>query len=200
MSGPSVNIYNHRTLSLLAGLGLKRWVLPVELGLETLAEMGGDIRADNFRKSGGEVIADLHIRHSQLRGVSVPPKRAPSMIDEYPILAIAAAFAKGETIMNGIEELRVKESDRITATVELLRRNGVDVTETADGMRVKGGVVPGNATVTTYHDHRIAMSGLVLGLAAQNPVSIDDASMIATSFPSFFKLMESLGADIEVDA
>ncbi len=172
---------------------------PTRTGLlETLAEMGGDIRADNFRKSGGEVIADLHVRHSNLRGVSVPPSRAPSMIDEYPILAVAAAFAKGETIMNGIEELRVKESDRIMATVELLRRNGVDVTETAGGMRVKGGVVPGNATVPTYHDHRIAMSALILGLAAQNPVSIDDGSMIATSFPSFFELMSSLGAEIEV--
>jgi len=164
--------------------------------LETLAEMGGDIRADNFRKSGGEVIADLHVRHSQLRGVTVPPQRAPSMIDEYPVLAVAAAFARGETIMNGIEELRVKESDRISATVELLRRNGVDVTESADGMRVKGGPVTGGGKVTTYHDHRIAMSALILGLGAQNPIEIDDASMIATSFPSFFKLMESLGAII----
>ena len=171
---------------------------PTRIGLlETLSEMGGEIRADNFRKSGGEVIADLHVRHSNLRGVNVPPKRAPAMIDEYPILAVAAAFAKGETIMEGIEELRVKESDRIMATVELLRRNGVDVTETADGMRVKGGQVSGGATVTTYHDHRIAMSALILGLAAQSPVKIDDASMIATSFPTFFDLMESLGADIE---
>lgn len=165
---------------------------------ETLAEMGGDIRADNFRKSGGEVIADLHVKYSQLRGVNVPPRRAPSMIDEYPILAVAAAFAKGDTIMNGIEELRVKESDRITATTELLRRNGVDVTESADGMRVRGGLgVKGGAMVTTYHDHRIAMSALILGLGAQNPISIDDASMIATSFPTFFNLMESIGAQIE---
>ena len=171
---------------------------PTRTGLlETLAEMGGDIRADNFRKSGGEVIADLHIKHSNLRGVTVPPQRAPAMIDEYPILAVAAAFAKGETIMNGIEELRVKESDRISATVELLRRNGVDVTESSDGMRVKGGKAPGGATVTTYHDHRIAMSALILGLAAQSPVEIDDASMIATSFPSFFDLMNTLGANIE---
>lgn len=171
---------------------------PTRTGLlETLAEMGGDIRADNFRKSGGEVIADLHVRHSNLRGVTVPPARAPSMIDEYPILAVAAAFARGETIMNGIEELRVKESDRITATVELLRRNGVDVNETADGMRVKGGLVTGGASVKAYHDHRIAMSALVLGLAAQNPISIDDAAMIATSFPTFFDLMSSLGAIIE---
>ena len=172
---------------------------PTRTGLlETLAEMGGDIRADNFRKSGGEVIADLHVKHSTLRGVNVPPERAPSMIDEYPILAVAAAFARGETIMNGIEELRVKESDRISATIELLRRNGVNVTETADGMRVKGGIVPGNATVKTYHDHRIAMSALILGLGAQNPVTIDDASMIATSFPSFFELMETIGAKIEL--
>jgi len=171
---------------------------PTRTGLlETLAEMGADIRADNFRKSGGEVIADLQVRHSSLRGINVPPKRAPSMIDEYPILAVAAAFAKGDTIMNGIEELRVKESDRISATVELLRRNGVDVTESADGMRVRGGPVPGGAKVTTYHDHRIAMSALVLGLGAEAPVEIDDASMIATSFPDFFDLMESLGADID---
>lgn len=164
---------------------------------ETLAEMGGDIRADNFRKSGGEVIADLQVRHSVLRGVNVPPQRAASMIDEYPILAVAAAFAKGDTIMNGIEELRVKESDRITATVELLRRNGVDVTENADGMRVRGGAVPGGAVVKTYHDHRIAMSALILGLGAQSAVSIDDAAMIATSFPNFFDLMSSIGASIE---
>lgn len=171
---------------------------PTRTGLlETLAEMGGGIRADNFRKSGGEIIADLHVRHSNLRGVTVPPRRAPSMIDEYPILAVAAAFAKGETIMQGIEELRVKESDRIAATIELLRRNGVDVSETADGMRVKGGPVTGGATIKAYHDHRIAMSGLILGLGAQSPVSVDDASMIATSFPSFFDLMAKLGADIQ---
>ena len=172
---------------------------PTRTGLfETLAEMGGDIRADNFRKSGGEVIADLHVRYSQLRGVTVPPRRAPSMIDEYPILAVAAAFARGDTIMNGIEELRVKESDRITATVDLLRRNGVDVTESADGMRVKGGKeIAGGATVKTHHDHRIAMSALILGLGSLNPVKIDDASMIATSFPGFFDLMQSIGAQIE---
>jgi len=174
---------------------------PTRTGLfETLAEMGGDIRADNFRKSGGEVIADLQVRHSQLRGVNVPPRRAPSMIDEYPILAIAAAFARGETIMNGIEELRVKESDRISATVELLRRNGVNVTESADGMRVRGGVVPGGAEIKTYHDHRIAMSALILGLASQSAVSIDDASMIATSFPSFFDLMATIGAKMDAPA
>ena len=172
---------------------------PTRTGLfETLAEMGGDIRADNFRKSGGEVIADLHVRHSTLRGVTVPPQRAPAMIDEYPILAVAAAFARGTTIMEGIEELRVKESDRITATIELLRRNGVDITESASGMRVRGGTdIAGGAEVKTYHDHRIAMSALVLGLATQNPVTIDDASMIATSFPSFFELMDSIGAKIE---
>lgn len=170
---------------------------PTRTGLfETLAEMGADIRADNFRKSGGEVIADLHVKHSSLRGVSVPPQRAPSMIDEYPILAVAAACAKGDTIMNGIEELRVKESDRISATVEFLRRNGVNVTESSDGMRVRGGVITGGADVKTYHDHRIAMSGLILGLAAQNPISVDDTSMIMTSFPNFFDLMTSIGANI----
>ncbi len=171
---------------------------PTRVGLfETLAEMGGEIRADNFRKSGGEVIADLQVRHSALRGVHVPPGRAPSMIDEYPVLAVAAAHARGETIMEGIEELRVKESDRISATVEMLRRNGVEITETSDGMRVRGGPVTGGQTVQTHHDHRIAMSALILGLAAENPVSIDDASMIATSFPSFFNIMKTIGADMQ---
>ena len=172
---------------------------PTRTGLlETLTEMGGDIRTDNFRKSGGEVIADITVRHSALRAVTVPPERAPSMIDEYPILAVAAAFAKGETIMNGIAELRVKESDRISATVAMLRNNGVHVEDREDGMTVTGGVATGGGMVTTHHDHRIAMSALILGLASDDPVSIDDASMIATSFPDFFTLMGELGADIEV--
>ena len=172
---------------------------PTRTGLlETLTEMGGDIRTDNFRKSGGEVIADITVRHSALRGVTVPPERAPAMIDEYPVLAVAAAFAKGETIMNGIAELRVKESDRISATVAMLRNNGVHVDDREDGMTVTGGVATGGGMVTTHHDHRIAMSALILGLASDDAVSIDDASMIATSFPDFFTLMGELGADIEV--
>ncbi len=172
---------------------------PTRTGLfETLTEMGGDIRTDNFRKSGGEVIADITVRHSVLHGVTVPPERAPSMIDEYPVLAVAAACASGDTIMNGIAELRVKESDRIAATIALLRENGVSVEEREDGMTVSGGAVKGGATVITHHDHRIAMSALVLGLVAENPVSIDDAAMIATSFPGFFDLMTKLGAAIEL--
>ena len=163
---------------------------------DCLTEMGGHVRADNFRKSGGEVIADIHVKYSKLRGITVPPTRAASMIDEYPILAVAAAAASGTTIMDDIGELRVKESDRITATANLLRVNGVDVEELENGLKVKGGAVPGGGTVTTHHDHRIAMSALILGLIADAPVSIDDASMIATSFPTFFDLMRGLGAEI----
>ena len=163
---------------------------------ECLTEMGGHVQANNFRKSGGEVIADIHVKHSKLHGITVPPKRAASMIDEYPILAVAAAAAIGTTIMDDIGELRVKESDRITATANLLSVNGVDVEELENGLKVKGGVVAGGGTVTTHHDHRIAMSALILGLVANTPVSIDDASMIATSFPTFFDLMRGLGANI----
>ncbi len=174
---------------------------PTRTGLfETLIEMGAYLRTDNFKKSGGEIIADIHVRHSQLRGVTVPPKRAASMIDEYPILAVAAAFATGDTVMDGIGELRVKESDRIAATAALLCANGVKLSEHADGLTVKGAAqagtpVKGGGHITTHHDHRIAMSALILGLNAKAPVTIDDASMIATSFPSFFDLMASLGAN-----
>ena len=178
---------------------------PTRTGLfETLVEMGGWLRADNFRKFSGEVIADIHVKHSRLRGITVPVQRVASMIDEYPILTVAAAFASGRTVMDGLAELRVKESDRITATVALLRSNGVDVEEREDGMTVTGlgynrnneyPTVPGGGHVVTHHDHRIAMSALVLGLMADNPVTIDDASMIATSFPEFFDQMHSLGAD-----
>ena len=177
---------------------------PTRTGVfETLTEMGGYIRMDNFRTSGGEVIADISVKYSKLSGIVVPPERAPSMIDEYPILAVAAAFAKGRTVMEGIGELRVKESDRIAATEELLRVNGVEVSSTETGMTVQGqksagGKVMGAGTVITHHDHRIAMSALVLGLHASSPVTIDDASMIATSFPTFFELMEGLGAKIEL--
>jgi len=179
---------------------------PTRTGLfECLTEMGGYVRADNFRKSGGEVIADLHVKYSKLSGITVPPERAASMIDEYPILAVAAAFASGTTIMDDIGELRVKESDRIKATMALLSGNGVNCEELTNGMKVKGNgsgsgaghaavLVAGGGTVTTHHDHRIAMSALVLGLQAETPVSVDDASMIATSFPSFFELMNGLGA------
>jgi len=173
---------------------------PTRTGLfETLIEMGGFIRTDNFRTSGGEVLADIHVKHSRLHGIVVPPERAPSMIDEYPVLAVAAAFAKGTTVMDGIGELRVKESDRIAATANLLKAIGADVTEMKSGMSVTGtdgAPLPGGAVIETHHDHRIAMSALIAGLRCQVDVAVDDASMIATSFPSFFTLMAELGANI----
>ena len=162
----------------------------------TLIEMGGDIEVMNQRDEGGEPVADLRVRASRLKGIVVPPERAPSMIDEYPILAIAAAFATGDTVMNGIHEMRVKESDRIAATASGLRLNGIKVHESEDGMTVEGrsGQVDGGGHVVTHMDHRIAMSFLVMGLGAQKPVTVDDAAMIATSFPDFIPLMQSLGA------
>jgi 3-phosphoshikimate 1-carboxyvinyltransferase len=173
---------------------------PRRIGLiDTLKEMGADIVFENRRESGGEDLADLHIRHSALKGVDVPPERAPSMIDEYPVLSIAAAFAEGTTRMRGLEELRVKESDRLSAIVAGLSANGVKVAETSGSMTVEGrGVdgVPGGGTVVTHMDHRIAMSFLVMGLAAKKSVSVDDGSMIVTSFPSFVSLMQKLGARI----
>ncbi len=178
---------------------------PSRTGLfETLVEMGGFLRMDNYRKSGGEVIADIAVKHSKLHGIIVPPRRAPSMIDEYPILAVAAAFAKGRTVMDGIGELRVKESDRIAATQDLLALNGVAVSSTQTslcvaGVKTAGSKVAGGGLVQTHHDHRIAMSALILGLNAIEPVTIDDAAMIATSFPSFFDLMKTLGANITKD-
>lgn len=164
----------------------------------TLMEMGGNIEVMNQRDEGGEPVADLRVRASHLRGIDVPPARAASMIDEYPVLAIAAAFAEGETRMSGIHELRVKESDRIAATASGLRANGVKVHETEDSMAVEGrsGDVAGGGHVATHMDHRIAMSFLVMGLAAQKPVTIDDGAMIATSFPDFTHLMRGLGANI----
>ena len=170
---------------------------PTRTGLlECLTEMGGYVQADNFRKSGGEVIADIHVKYSKLHGIVVPPKRAASMIDEYPILAVAAAAANGTTIMDDIGELRVKESDRISATAALLKQNGVQVEELENGLKVTGGPVSGGGLAKTHLDHRIAMSALILGSIAQSPVRIDDASMIATSFPTFFDLMNNLGADM----
>ncbi|ARJ69890.1 3-phosphoshikimate 1-carboxyvinyltransferase [Paracoccus contaminans] len=162
----------------------------------TLAEMGADLAWSNARIEGGEPVADLTVRHSTLRGVSVPAERAASMIDEFPILSVAAALAQGETVMNGIAELRVKESDRIAAMVAGLRANGVEVSDTPDSMTVCGGPVPGGARVQTHLDHRIAMSFLVLGLVAEAPISVDDAGPIATSFPDFLPLMRGLGAAI----
>lgn len=169
---------------------------PRRIGLiETLKEMGADIAISNRAVSGGEEIGDLTVKHSALRGVDVPAQRAPSMIDEYPILAIAAAFAQGRTTMRGLEELRVKESDRLSAIVASLRACGVSVEELEDGMIVEGGDVPGGGRVTTHMDHRIAMAFLVCGLAARESVSVDDTEMISTSFPEFEDLMRNLGAE-----
>ena len=166
--------------------------------LETLVEMGADIEIQNRRVSGGEEIGDLLVRHSVLKGVKVPAVRAPSMIDEYPILAVAAAFAEGDTVMQGLEELRVKESDRLSAIARGLEANGVAITETPDGLTVNGrGAANGGGTVATHMDHRIAMAFLTFGLAAKEPVTVDDIAMIATSFPSFERLMRDLGAEFE---
>jgi 3-phosphoshikimate 1-carboxyvinyltransferase len=158
--------------------------------------MGANIEILNRRVSGGEDIADLRVRHSTLRGVDVPPDRAPSMIDEYPILSVAAAFAEGTTKMNGIGEMRVKESDRVAVMARGLADNGVKVEEGPEHLVVHGrGEVPGGGTVATHLDHRIAMSFLVLGMATRQPAKIDDRRVIATSFPGFVPLFENLGAE-----
>jgi len=171
---------------------------PLRAGLfATLAEMGASIERLATRSEGGEEIADLRIRAGALRGVEVPAARAPAMIDEYPVLAVAAAFAEGMTVMRGLKELRVKESDRLAATAALLRVNGVDVDIEGDDLIVHGkGRVPGGGIVATHMDHRIAMSALVMGLASEKPVQADDTAFIATSFPGFAGLMRALGADL----
>jgi 3-phosphoshikimate 1-carboxyvinyltransferase len=172
---------------------------PRRTGLfDTLLEMGADIVIENVRESGGEKIGDLRVRHSVLKGVTVPPERAPSMIDEYPILSVAAAFAEGNTVLQGLEELRVKESDRLSAIAAGLAANGVAYSETEDSLTVQGrGAegVKGGGRVLTHMDHRIAMSFLVMGLATRESVTVDDTTMIATSFKEFEPLMRGLGAD-----
>jgi 3-phosphoshikimate 1-carboxyvinyltransferase len=168
---------------------------PLRSGLvTTLIEMGGRIEVLDRRSEGGEEVADLRVRASELTGVDVPKARAPSMIDEYPILAVAAAFAKGETRMNGLHELRVKESDRLAAVAAGLAAAGVEHEIVGDDLLVRGGEPAGGGVVATHLDHRIAMSFLVMGLASRQPMGVDDASMIATSFPNFRPLMEGLGA------
>ena len=171
---------------------------PLRTGLyTTLREMGATIEALETRDDGGEEVSDFRVRTSALKGVEVPAERAPSMIDEYPILAVAAAFAEGVTRMKGLQELRVKESDRLMATADMLRANGVEVAIEGDDLIVQGkGRPAGGGEVATHMDHRIAMSALVMGLASENAVRIDDAAFIATSFPDFVGLMRSLGAEL----
>jgi 3-phosphoshikimate 1-carboxyvinyltransferase len=171
---------------------------PLRTGLfTTLREMGANIETLVSRDDGGEEVADLRLITSKLKGVDVPASRAPSMIDEYPILAVAASFAEGVTRMRGLKELRVKESDRLEATAAMLRANGVTAEIEGDDLIVHGkGNVPGGGEVATHMDHRIAMAALMMGLASDNAVRIDDSAFIATSFPGFVELMRSLGADL----
>ena len=170
---------------------------PLRTGLLiTLREMGADITETNRRIEGGEDVADLRVRCSSLKGVDVPAARAPSMIDEYPVLAVAAAFAQGETRMRGLQELRVKESDRLQAVADGLAEAGVRHAIEGDDLIVTGGAgdVRGGGMVATHLDHRIAMSFLVMGMASDKPMGVDDERMIATSFPAFTRLMRDLGA------
>ncbi|HEY0852603.1 MAG TPA: 3-phosphoshikimate 1-carboxyvinyltransferase [Bradyrhizobium sp.] len=170
---------------------------PLRTGLfTTLREMGASIEESEVRGDAGEPMARLRVRASRLRGVEVPPERAPSMIDEYLVLAVAAAFAEGTTVMRGLQELRVKESDRLAATADMLRVNGVRTEISGDDLIVEGrGHVPGGGLVATHMDHRIAMSALVMGCAADKPVRVDDTAFIATSFPDFIPMMRTLGTE-----
>jgi 3-phosphoshikimate 1-carboxyvinyltransferase len=171
---------------------------PLRIGfITTLLEMGANIESLDSREEGGEQVADLRVRHSALKGVDVPADRAPAMIDEYIVLAVVAAFASGVTRMNGLQELRVKESDRLAATAAGLLANGVRAAIAGDDLIVEGGsgACLGGGLVETHLDHRLAMSFLVMGLASQKPVTVDDESMIATSFPTFKPMLTQLGAD-----
>ena len=178
----------------VTGVGLN----PLRTGLfTTLREMGADLTVGAERLEGGEPVGDVAVRHGPLRGVDVPPGRAPSAIDEYPILAVVAAFAQGLTRMRGLGELRVKESDRLAATAAMVQAAGGTVSIEGDDLLVQGAAqLPGGCTVATHMDHRLAMSALVLGLATQEPVAVDDAAFIETSFPGFAAMMRGLGADI----
>jgi 3-phosphoshikimate 1-carboxyvinyltransferase len=172
-------------------------VNPTRTGFfETLREMGAEIEALDLRDEGGEPVGDLRVKAGPLRGVRVPPERAPTMIDEYPVLAVLAAFAEGETRMEGLSELKVKESDRLAATAAGLAACGVEAHVDGDDLIVRGtGAVRGGGLVETQMDHRIAMAFLTLGLGAAEPVTVDDVSMVATSFPGFVPLMTRLGAE-----
>ncbi len=175
------------------GVGLN----PLRTGLfESLREMGAELTIRNPRTQGGESLGDVVVEYTELAAIDVPPERAPSMIDEYPILAIACAFARGISRLRGLSELRVKESDRLAATAAMLRSGGVRVEIEGDDLIVHGGAPPGAGLVETHMDHRLAMSALVFGQATQEPMQIDDASFIDTSFPGFVALMRQLGAKI----
>ncbi len=183
---------------LVPGIGLN----PTRAGLfTTLREMGADLTYENEREEGGEPVADLRAKYSpNMKGINVPPERAASMIDEYPVLSVVAANATGTTLMGGVKELRVKESDRIDAMARGLRANGVTVNEgdewwSVDGLGIGG--VPGGGTCESFLDHRIAMSFMVMGMGAKKAVSVDDGGPIATSFPIFEPLMAALGAKVE---
>ena len=174
-------------------------VNPGRVGLlETLRDMGAGIEMDSVREEGGEPVTDIAVRSGPLRGVDVPAERAPRMIDEFPILSVIAVCAEGTTRLNGLAELRVKESDRLGATAAGLRAAGVTVTEREDGLDIegRGGPPPGGGLVATHLDHRIAMAFLVLGMASEKPMTVDDGSMIGTSYPGFVKDMNRLGASI----
>jgi 3-phosphoshikimate 1-carboxyvinyltransferase len=170
---------------------------PLRTGLfETLREMGADLTIRNPRVQGGESIGDVVVEHTELRAVDVPPGRAPSMIDEYPVLAVACALARGTSRLRGLAELRVKESDRLAATAAMLREGGVHVEIEGDDLIVHGGAPDGGGLVETHMDHRIAMSALVFGQVTRAAMRIDDSSFIETSFPGFVALMRRLGATI----
>jgi len=174
---------------------------PLRIGLfQTLLEMGANLTFSNQREIGGEIVGDITAKTSRLSGVDVPASRAPSMIDEYPILAMAAATANGRSIMRGLSELRVKESDRLAAIIEGLHKVGIEAIEEGDNLILHGrGTLPtGGATITSHYDHRIAMSFLVLGLVAAQPITVDDGRAIATSFPDFTNLINALGAKVHV--
>ena len=172
---------------------------PTRSGFYDVANlMGAHLGAEEMGDAAGERLINIHAGSAHLSGKAVPERLVPSMIDEFPILGVMAAFADGETIVTGAEELRVKESDRIGAVVAMLRANGVEAEERPDGFAVQGcgGPPPGGGLVETRHDHRIAMSALVMGTASQKPVHVDDISMIATSYPDFLSHMAELGAEI----
>jgi 3-phosphoshikimate 1-carboxyvinyltransferase len=169
--------------------------------IEVLTDMGGHITKQNPRIVGGEPVADLLVRHSALKGIEVDPAVAPSMIDEFPVLFVAAALAEGRTVTSGLDELRVKESDRLTAMATALSAIGARITETEDGLIIDGtggepleGAKEGDAPISTHLDHRIAMSMAVAGLASYQGVEVDDTRPIATSFPNFQPLLAEIGA------